>query len=84
MKKEQMTLVNRINSLCKERGMSYYILSYKSGVPLSTLMHIMDGTVKNPGFYTIVRLCAGMRITLAEFFDTEDFKRMVETAGTEE
>lgn len=84
MKEEQKILVNRINDLCKQFGLSYYTLSYKSGVPLSTLMHLMDGTVKNPGIYTIVRLCAGMRITLAEFFDTESFKKLVETINLEE
>ena len=84
MKEEQKILVNRINDLCKQLGLSYYTLSYKSGVPLSTLMHLMDGTVKNPGIYTIVRLCAGMRITLAEFFDTESFKKLVETINLEE
>ncbi|MBQ6843131.1 MAG: helix-turn-helix transcriptional regulator [Agathobacter sp.] len=84
MKEEQKILIDRINELCKERGLSYYTLSYKSGVPLSTLMHIMDGTVKNPGIYTIVRLCAGMRMTLSEFFDTEEFKVLSETANMEE
>ena len=84
MKEEQKILVNRINDLCKRYGLSYYTLSYKSGVPLSTLMHLMDGTVKNPGIYTIVRLCAGMRITLAEFFDTDSFKKLVETINLEE
>ena len=84
MKEEQKILVNRINDLCKQFGLSYYTLSYKSGVPLSTLMHLMDGTVKNPGIYTIVRLCAGMRITLAEFFDTDSFKKLVETINLEE
>lgn len=84
MKEEQKILVNRINDLCKQLGLSYYTLSYKSGVPLSTLMHLMDGTVKNPGIYTIVRLCAGMRITLAEFFDTDSFKKLVETINLEE
>lgn len=83
MKEEQQILVNRINALCKRFGLSYYTLSYKSGVPLSTLMHLLDGSVKNPGIYTIIRLCAGMKITLAEFFDTEEFKELVETAGLE-
>jgi len=84
MKMEQKILINRINDLCKRFGLSYYTLSYKSGVPLSTLMHLMDGTVKNPGIYTIVRLCFGMKITLAEFFDTEDFEKLVESMNADE
>lgn len=84
MNEEQKILVNRINYLCKQNGFTYYTLSYKSGVPLSTLMHIMDGTVKNPGIHTIVRLCAGMKITISEFFDTEEFDKVSETAYLEE
>lgn len=84
MEHRQKILADRINQLCNERGLTYYTLSYKSGVPLSTLMHIMDGTVKNPGVFTLVRLCAGMRVTLSEFFDTEAFKILSETANLEE
>ncbi len=77
MKEEQKILINRINELCKKEGLSYYTLSYRSGVPLSTLMHLMDGTVKNPGIYTIVRICGGLRISLTEFFDTDEFRTLV-------
>jgi len=84
MGEEQKILIDRINQLCKDRGLSYYTLSHKTGVPLSTLMHIMDGTVKNPGIFTIVRLCAGMNVALPEFFDTEAFKVLSETADSEE
>ena len=77
MDEEQKILINRINSLCKKVGYSYYMLADKSGVPLSTLMHLMDGTVKNPGIFTIVRICNGFGITMAEFFDTEAFNSMV-------
>lgn len=76
MKKEQKILVDRINSLCKEKGFSYYALSYKSTVPLTTLLHIMDGTSKNPGFYTIVKICDGLGITLTDFFCTDDFSAL--------
>lgn len=84
MKEEHEILIDRINQLCKERGLSYYTLSYKSGVPLSTLTHIKDGNVKNPGIFTIVRLCAGMDVTLSEFFNTEAFDILSKTAHLEE
>lgn len=72
----QEILTERINLLCKREGISYYKLSAKSGVPLSTLMHIMDGTVKNPGVFTVVKLCDAFGVTPAEFFDTKDFENM--------
>ena len=84
MKTEKEILIKRIDELCKRSGLSYYTLSYKSGVPLSTLMHLMDGSVKNPRIYTIMKICAGMKITLAEFFDTDDFAKLMETIIMEE
>lgn len=78
MKEEQKRLIKRINDLCKQYGFSYYTLSYKSSVPLSTLMHIMDGTVKNPGVFTILRLCEGLGITPSMFFDSKEFNNLSE------
>ena len=73
MKDKQKIIAKRINDLCKKKGMSYYILAYKSAVPLTTLLHIVDGSTKNPGIYTIFKLCDGFGITVKEFFDTEEF-----------
>lgn len=72
--KPQEILAKRINDLCKEKGMSYYSLSYKSAVPITTLMHIVDCSTKNPGLFTICKLCSGFDITLQEFFEAEEFK----------
>ena len=74
--KEKMPVVaDRINKLCKEKGISYYSLAYKSTVPLTTLLHIVDGSTKNPGIFTIIKICDGLEITLKDFFDTDDFLR---------
>ena len=70
-------LADRINRLCKEKGISYYSLAYKSTVPLTTLLHIVDGTTKNPGINTIIKICDGLQITLSEFFDTEAFLQLL-------
>lgn len=79
MKKEQEILVDRLNQLCKERSYSYYILAYKSSVPLSTLMHIMEGRVKNPGIFTIIKICSGLGITLGELFSPEELAGILES-----
>ena len=76
MKDTQKILAKRINILCKKKGMSYYTLSYRSTVPLTTLLHILDGSTKNPGILTIIKLCDGLGISLQEFFDTEEFSSM--------
>ena len=35
---EQEKLANRIKTLCSAKDMSYYTLSYRSAVPMTTLM----------------------------------------------
>ena len=72
----QDMLVERINNLCKEKRLSYYALAYKAAVPMTTLMHIIDKSTANPGVLTIGKLCDGFGITLKEFFDTPEYKRL--------
>lgn len=76
-KQVQKILLARINQLCKENQMSYYNLSYKSSIPLSTIINIMEGTTKNPGIYTIMKICDGFGITMKEFFDTKEFEAAI-------
>lgn len=69
----QDILVDRINNLCKEKRMTYYALSYKAAVPITTLMHIIDKSTANPGILTIGKICDGLGITLKDFFDSPEF-----------
>ena len=73
---EQELISNRIEYYCNLRKMSYYKLSYQSTVPLTTLMHIIDGSTKNPGIFTMIKICNGLGITIAEFFDSEEFENL--------
>ena len=83
MTKEQQIIISRINSLCEERDMSLYVLAYKSSVPLTTLTHIMSGTTKNPGIFTVAKLCDGFEMSMKEFFDTEDFEELMREMSEE-
>lgn len=69
-------LANRIKSLCKMNDISYYMLSYKSTVPMTTLMHIINCSTKNPGIFTIIKICNGLDITIKDFFDSDEFKNI--------
>lgn len=73
MLKEIKTKENRIGQqlaeACEERGLTFYSLARMSGVPLTTLMHIVDGSTKNPGIYTIMRLCDAMELSMAELIE---------------
>ena len=59
-------LVNRINYQCNIRDWDYAKLSWVSGVPLTTLMHVMNGTSKNPSVFLVMRLCNAFGITMDE------------------
>ena len=79
MKKDiQFILLDRIDQLCNEKDMTYYNLSYKATIPLTTLIHIMDGSTKNPGVFTIMKICDGFGITMREFFDTAAFEDVMQ------
>lgn len=69
-------IAKRIRDLCEERGITPNGLSYIAGVPQSTIKSILGGESKNPGIVTIKKLCDGFDITLTEFFETEEFKKL--------
>lgn len=77
MTRHQEILIERINNLCEEKRLTYYMLAYKASIPMNTLMHIMKGESKNPGFFTIVKICDGLEVSLSEFFDTKEFVELL-------
>lgn len=68
---------NRVSELCAERGCTPYALAYMSSVPLTTLIHMLDGGSTTPTLYNIIKICDGLDMTLTEFFDTEEFETAV-------
>lgn len=73
---EQELLSKRIQYYCKLRRMSYYKLSRLSAVPMNTMLHIVNGVTKNPGVFTIAKICSGLNVTMTEFFDSEEFENI--------
>lgn len=69
-------VANRITELCRARGITINGLSYISGVSNSTIKGIFYKRSKNPGVSTIKKLCDGLGITLAQFFDTDVFNSL--------
>ena len=72
----RLCVANRILQLCRERNLSLNGLAHLSAVPPSTLKSILNGDSKNPGVVTIKLLCDGWGITLADFFDTDEFRSL--------
>ncbi|MFI3227290.1 MAG: helix-turn-helix domain-containing protein [Clostridia bacterium] len=69
-------IANRIIELCRERNITVGKLCTMGGATGSTVSDIMNGVTKNPGILTIKKLCDAAGITLAEFFDTEEFNSL--------
>ena len=56
-----------ILSLCQERNLTITQLAEISGVPISTVKNILSGQSHNPGILTLLALCDGLQIELADF-----------------
>lgn len=77
MVEERKILAKRVNELCKERGLTYEELSFKSEVPLDIVLQMADASVKNPGIFVISKICKGLDVSLRYFFDTEEFRKVI-------
>lgn len=64
---------DRITELCDERNISINKLCTICGITQSTLSNITSARSQNPTISTLKKICDGLEITLADFFDCEMF-----------
>lgn len=67
---------NRIFKLCYDRNISINRLATICALPPSSVKNILYGKSQNPKLLTIKMICDGLDITLAEFFDTDEFNNL--------
>ena len=67
---------NRIFNLCYERNISINRLATVCALPTSSLKNILYGKSQNPKLLTIKMICDGLGITLADFFNTDEFNSL--------
>ena len=67
--KQENQIGEKLERMCREKGISFYALSAVSGVALTTIMHVVDGSTRTPGIYTVMRLCRGLEISMADFLE---------------
>lgn len=67
---------NRILQLCGEKNITINKLATISALPPSSVKAILYGRSHNPKILTIKMICDGLDITLAEFFDTDEFNNL--------
>jgi len=68
---QESDIIHRIKALCDSRSWSLYLLAKESGITYSTLCTMLHKS-NAPSFPTLIRLCNGFGITLAQFFDFEN------------
>lgn len=64
-------VVGRIKELCELRSWTYYRLAKEAGIPYSSLSTMLHKTYV-PSVPSLMKICEGFGITLAEFFGSED------------
>ena len=69
----RQAIAERILSLCHEHGITPNKLSTISGMTQSTINNIINTGSNNPTVSTVKKICDGLDISLAEFFDSELF-----------
>lgn len=69
-------IVHRIWELCDERRLTINGLARTAGLPPTSVKSIIYGNSQNPGIITIKKICDGLEISLPEFFDTEEFRKL--------
>ena len=67
---------NRILELCGELNISINKLANICGLPPSSVKNILYGKSQNPKILTVKMICDGLGITLAQFFDTDEFNHL--------
>ena len=65
---------DRLLHLCNERNISINKLATISALPPSSVKNILYGRSMDPKILTIKKICDGLEITLADFFDSPEFE----------
>ena len=69
----KQAVAERFKKLCSERGIRINELAVLSGVTPSSVYSMLDPRRKEITINLIKKLCDGLELTLAEFFDDELF-----------
>ena len=73
MEKQQFNdiICQRITQLRTANNMTQEKLAYQSGISKGGLSEI-ERNMKEPRLYTIIKICAGLGITLKDFFEFKE------------
>lgn len=66
----------RFQELCKQNNMKYNELATRSGITPSTVYSMIYNRRKDLSVITVKKLCDGLEISIAEFFNHDLFKNL--------
>ena len=69
-------IVLRIKELCKERKIRINKLANDSGITPSTVYSLLDERRKDIGVLVLKKICDGLDISIAEFFNSDIFRNL--------
>ena len=69
-------VVLRIRELCDQKGSRLNTLATSSGVTPSTVYSVADPGRRDIGIVVLKKLCDGLDISIADFFDSEIFRSL--------
>lgn len=67
---------DRLLHLCAERSITINKLATISALPPSSIKNILYGKSRDPKILTIKKICDGLDITLADFFNSPEFESL--------
>ncbi|MCL1823990.1 MAG: helix-turn-helix transcriptional regulator [Oscillospiraceae bacterium] len=70
------TIAKRIQDLCAEQSITVNKLSTICGITQSTIDYAIKTKNSKTSVSTVKKICDGLNITLADFFNTEDFNSL--------
>ena len=69
-------IAERFRQLCAERNISYTELARLAGVTPSTVYSLLQPQRKDVSAVTVKKLCDGLDLYIADFFDCDLFKTL--------
>jgi DNA-binding Xre family transcriptional regulator len=72
----KQAITERFVALCKEANITPNELATRSGVTPSTVYSMLDPAREEIHITTIKKLCDGLDISIADFFDTQAFREL--------
>lgn len=68
---DEFDVMGRIKELCTSRSWTYYRLAKEADIPYSSLSTMLHKAYV-PSIPSLIKICRGFDITLAQFFSEED------------